>query len=250
MEKAFAGKVAVVTGGGSGIGKAIALELAVHGASVVVNDLKMEVAQKVVDQIVSSGGNAVAIAGNVGKPEDVKAVVDLAVKTYGKLNLAVNNAGIGGPLGLLADLDIEGYKNLMDINLHSVFYGMKYQIPEMLKVGGGAIVNISSILGLVGDGGAAPYVAAKHGVSGMTKAAAIGYAPQGIRINSVHPGYIETPLLGNLPKEARDGLISMHPIGRLGTANEVADLVLFLLSDKSTFITGSQHLVDGGYVAR
>ena len=120
----------------------------------------------------------------------------------------------------------------------------------MLKAGGGAIVNISSILGLVGDAGAVPYVTAKHGVTGMTKAVALGYADKGIRINSVHPGYIETPLLGNLPKEAFDGLVSLHPIGRLGTANEVADLVLFLLSDKALFITGSSHLVDGGYTAK
>ena len=250
MKKTFEGKTALVTGGGSGIGKAVALELAVHGANVVVNDLHLETAMKVVDQIVSSGGNAVAIAGNVGKPEDVKAAVELAVTSYGGLHLAVNNAGISGPLGPITEIDIHAYKELMDVNLHSIFYGMRFQIPELLKAGGGAIVNISSILGLVGDAGAVPYVTAKHGVTGMTKAVALGYADKGIRINSVHPGYIETPLLGNLPKEAFDGLVSLHPIGRLGTANEVADLVLFLLSDKASFITGSSHLVDGGYTAK
>jgi len=250
MNSGFEGKVALVTGGGSGIGKAVALHLGANGASVVVNDLKIEVAQKVVDQIVSSGGKAFAIAGNVGKPEDVKAAVDAAVKQFGGLHLAFNNAGIGGPLGPIADIDIQGYKDLMDVNLHSVFYGMHYEIPEMLKSGGGAIVNTSSILGLVGDANAVPYVTAKHGVSGMTKAAALGYAHQGIRINSVHPGYIDTPLLGALPKEAYDGLVALHPIGRLGTADEVAELVLFLLSDKASFITGSQHLIDGAYTAK
>ena len=250
MEKTFAGKVALVTGGGSGIGKAVALELAVHGASVVVNDLHLEEALKVVDQIVSSGGNAVSISGDVGKAEDVKAIVDLAVTTYGGLHLAFNNAGIGGPMGAIADIDLQGYRDLMHVNLDSVFYGMHFEIPAMIKSGGGAIVNTSSILGLVADGGALPYVAAKHGITGMTKAAAISYADKKIRINSVHPGYIDTPLLGTLPKEALAGIIALHPMGRLGTAHEVADLVLFLLSEKSTFITGSAHLVDGGYTAR
>jgi NAD(P)-dependent dehydrogenase (short-subunit alcohol dehydrogenase family) len=250
MSKEFEGKTAIVTGGGSGIGKAVALALADGGANVVVNDLKQEVAQAVVDEITAAGGTAVAIAGDVGKPDDVKASVDLAVSTYGALHLAFNNAGIGGPQGLVEDIDIDGYLKLMDVNLHSVFYGMHFQAPAIAAAGGGAIVNTSSILGVVGDANALPYVAAKHGVAGMTKAAGISYAPKGVRINSVHPGYIDTPLLGELPAELYDGLVAKHPMGRLGTSEEVAALVLFLLSDKASFIAGSQHLVDGGYTAQ
>jgi NAD(P)-dependent dehydrogenase (short-subunit alcohol dehydrogenase family) len=250
MSKEFEGKTAIVTGGGSGIGKAVALALADGGANVVVNDLKQEVAQAVVDEITAAGGTATALAGDVGNPDDVKASVDLAVSTYGALHLAFNNAGIGGPQGLVEDIDIEGYLKLMDVNLHSVFYGMHFQAPAIAAAGGGAIVNTSSILGVVGDANALPYVAAKHGVAGMTKAAGISYAPKGVRINSVHPGYIDTPLLGDLPAEIYDGLVAKHPLGRLGTSEEVAELVLFLLSDKASFIAGSQHLVDGGYTAQ
>jgi len=250
MGKKFDGKVALVTGGASGIGRAVALALAAKGAKVVVADIHLEPAQAVVEEIRQAGGTAVAVAGNVGKPEDVKAAVDAAVAEFGALHLAFNNAGIGGPLGPITDITIEGYHQLMDVNLHGVFYSMYYEIPEMLKAGGGSIVNNSSILGLVGEASAVPYVTAKHGVTGMTRAVALAYANQGIRVNSVHPGYIDTPLLAGIPQEMYDGLVALHPIGRLGTSEEVATYVLFLLSDDASFVTGSQGVVDGGYTTR
>lgn len=250
MSKEFDGKVALVTGGASGIGAAVTLELAREGAAVVVVDLNEEGAQKVVDQVTADGGRAVAFAADTTDPDRMRAAVEMAVSEFGALHLAFNNAGISGPLGPLTEIDIEGYQRLMDINLNAVFYGMYYEIPAIIEAGGGSIVNTSSILGLVGDPGAVPYVAAKHGVTGLTKAAALGYADQGVRINSVHPGYIDTPLLKNLSEEWYAGLVAKHPVGRLGKAEEVAELVLFLLSDRSSFITGSQQTIDGGYTAQ
>jgi len=250
MTEEFEGKAALVTGGGSGIGEAVAKQLAAGGARVVVNDLNPEAAQRVVDGIAAAGGTALALAGDVGDPEDIEAAVGEAVTAYGALHLAFNNAGIGGPMGPIGEVDIAGYRKLMDVNLHSVFYGMKYEVPAMIAAGGGAIVNMSSILGLVGSPLAVPYVSAKHAVAGMTKAVALQVAAQGIRANSVHPGYIDTPLLSNLPEGAYDALVGMHPIGRLGRAEEVGELVTFLLSDRASFITGSQHVVDGGYTAQ
>lgn len=251
MSKNFEGKTILVTGGGSGIGEAVALQLGAEGANVAVADINLEAAQKVVTAIEAAGGTAAATACDVGDAHAVKAMVDWTVQTFGALHGAFNNAGIGGPGGLAQDIDIDEYHKLMNVNLHSVFYGMKYEAPEIIKAGGGSIVNTSSILGLVGEGLFLPYVTAKHGVVGMTKAAAISYASQGVRVNSVHPGYINTPLVANsLDDATREGLISLHPIGRLGESAEVAEVVCFLLSDKASFVTGSQYVVDGAYTAR
>ena len=177
--------------------------------------------------------------------------VDQAVKKFGGLHIAVNNAGIGGPLKPLGEYPVDGWDRIISINLSGVFYGMRYQIPAMLASGGGSIVNIASILGKVGTKNAAGYVAAKHGVIGLTETAALDYADQKIRINAVGPGYILTPLLTNTLDEATmKGLAGLHPMGRLGTASEVAEMVLWLNSDKASFVTGAYYNVDGGYLAQ
>jgi len=239
----FEGKVAVVTGGASGIGLAVCQALAAKGAKVVVADFNAEAGEKVADEI---GGTFFKV--DVTDCHQVKAMVDFAVEKFGKLDYAVNNAGIGGPQDAITNIDEADYEHLIAVNQHSVFYGMKYEIPEILKTKG-AVVNVSSILGLVAAPLAVCYVAAKHAVAGMTKAAAVFYAAQGIRINSVHPGYIDTPLLAGLPHEVIDPIVGAHPLGRLGTAEEVASVVLFLLSDEASNVIGSQYLVDGGYTA-
>jgi NAD(P)-dependent dehydrogenase (short-subunit alcohol dehydrogenase family) len=180
----------------------------------------------------------------------VQKLVEQTLATYGALHLAVNNAGIGGANASVADYPLDAWHRIIDVNLHSVFYGMKYQIPAIIRSGGGAIVNMASILGCVGWRGSAGYVAAKHAVLGMTQAAALEYAQQGVRINAVGPGFIDTPLLQNMDAQAYAALKALHPIGRLGTAEEVAALTCFLLSASASNITGSYHLVDGGFTAQ
>ena len=251
MTREFDGKIALVTGGGSGIGAACAVQLAEQGAKVVVADMNLDGAQAVVQRIKASGGDAAAFKIDVSDAVAVKAMIDFTVKTFGGLDCAVNNAGIGGPLKPIADYEIDEWKHVIDVNQNSVFYCMKYELEVMLPKGRGSIVNMSSILGTNGHGAAPAYVAAKHALIGMTKSAGIAYSAQGIRVNAVGPGYIRTPLVeDSLDAEAMAALVGLHPIGRLGSSEEVANLTLFLLSDRASFITGSYHLVDGGYAAQ
>jgi NAD(P)-dependent dehydrogenase (short-subunit alcohol dehydrogenase family) len=247
----FNGKVAIVTGAASGIGAAIAKALARDGASVVLADVDIKGADDVAAEIKAAGGTATITEVNVADAIEVEAMVETAKHTYGGLHLAVNNAGIGGPSAPTGEYPLDGWHKVIDTNLHSVFYGMRYQIPAIIASGGGAIVNMASILGSVGFANAPAYVAAKHGVVGVTKVAAMEYAKQGVRINSIGPGFIDTPLLSkHLDDAALNYVRGLHPAGRLGTSEEVAALTLFLLSDEASFITGSYHLVDGGYVAQ
>lgn len=247
----FAGKVAVVTGAGSGIGEAIAVALAARGAQVVVSDISLDNAERVASAIIKDNGSASPNVTDVADAAAVEAMVQFAVSTYGGLDIAVNNAGIGGPLAPTGEYAIDGWRKVIDINLNGVFYGLRYQIPAMLARGGGAIINMASILGAVGTANSPAYVAAKHGVVGLTKAAALEYATHDIRINSVGPGYIETPLVtGSLDEATLQALRGMHAMQRLGTSEEVAALVVFLASDAASFITGSYHVVDGGYTTR
>jgi NAD(P)-dependent dehydrogenase (short-subunit alcohol dehydrogenase family) len=247
----FNGKVAIVTGGASGIGEAIVKTLAAGGAKVVVADINGNAARATADELAKAGGTAASFAVDVSDAASVEAMVEFARSTYGGLHLAVNNAGIGGASAPTGEYPLEAWRKVIGVNLDGVFYGLRYEIPAILASGGGAIVNMASILGSVGFANSPAYVAAKHAIVGLTKNAAIEYAKQGIRVNSVGPAFIDTPLLSkNLDAETLKFIATLHPVGRLGRAEEVAALTAFLLSDEASFITGSYHLVDGAYVAQ
>lgn len=246
--KLLENKVAIVTGGASGIGKAIVELFVKEGAKVVVADLNEKLGDQLIDNLGDS--NIIFVKADASSAEDNKKIVDVAIENFGALHIAVNNAGIGGDSATVGDLSIEGWKKVIDINLNGVFYGMHYQLPEMEKVGG-SIINMASILGQVGFANSSAYVAAKHGVVGLTKSAGWEYATKGVRINAIGPGFISTPLVDNaLDADALKYLETQHAFQRLGKAEEVAELALWLASDKSSFVTASYYPVDGGYLAK
>lgn len=248
--KSLEKKVALVTGAGSGIGKAIALTYASEGAAVMVSDINEDGGKETVDEIIKSGGSAAFFKANTSKPEESEALVNTTVQHFGKLDIACNNAGIGGEAALTEDYDLASWHKVLDVNLNGVFYGCKYQLKAMETNGSGVIVNIASIHGMVAAPMSSAYTTSKHGVVGLTRNIGTEYGPKNIRCNAIGPGYIMTPLLENVANtEMLEALRQKHPIGRLGTAQDVANMALFLSTDKASFITGAYFLVDGGYTA-
>jgi NAD(P)-dependent dehydrogenase (short-subunit alcohol dehydrogenase family) len=251
--KEFDGKVALVTGGGSGIGRATALAFAREGAQVVIGNRNVERGEETVSMIRKAGGTASFKRTDVLVAAEIEALVDHAVKTYGRLDLAFNNAGIEGDVAPLVEQTEANYDAVMDVNVKGVWLSMKYEIPPMLERGGGAIVNCSSVAGVIGFPGVAIYIASKHAVIGLTKTAALEYSAQGIRINAVNPAVIDTEMVDRfavgLNMEKND-FSTLHPIGRIGRVEEVAEAVLWLCSGRASFVTGHSLIVDGGFTAR
>jgi NAD(P)-dependent dehydrogenase (short-subunit alcohol dehydrogenase family) len=220
----------------------------------VVSDVSEEEGRQTVAEIEAAGGRALFVKTDVTQPDQVEAMVRAAVDTFGRLDWAVNNAGIGGPAATAGDYSLDDWRKVLDVNLNGVWLCLKYEVQSMAKSGGGSIVNVASILGLVGFPSAPAYVTAKHGVVGLTKAAALDHAQQGIRVNAVCPGFIQTPLIteaGMTPgSDAQAAIAATHAMNRLGSDDEVAAIILWLCSDEASFVTGAPYLVDGGYVAQ
>lgn len=251
MEKIFQQKTAIVTGGSFGIGRATAIAFAERGANVAIVDIVED--SETLDMITSAGGKALFITCDVSDPTSVKAMVEKTVATFGRLDFAFNNAGIEGATAPTADCTEENWDRVIAVNLKGPWLCMKYQIPHMLKQKTSAIVNCSSVAGLVGFLGIPAYVASKHGLAGLTKATALEYAKTGLRVNAVSPGVIKTPMIDRFTgknKEVEQQFVSMEPIGRLGEPSEVANAVIWLCSDAASFVTGHIMPVDGGWVAQ
>ncbi|WP_410881616.1 SDR family NAD(P)-dependent oxidoreductase [Myroides sp. DW712] len=245
--KLLADKVAIVTGGASGIGKAVVELFVKEGAKVVIADLNVDLGLQLAKNL---GAQTHFVKSNAASPTDNEALVKETLEKFGRLDIAVNNAGIGGASAPTGEYAIEEWQKVISINLDGVFYGMRYQIPAMLNKGGGSIINVASILGQVGFAGSPAYVAAKHGVVGLTKTAAWDYGTQNIRINAVGPGFIETPLLSSMDPQVKHFLESQHAMQRLGTSEEVAEIIAWLASDKASFATGGYYPIEGGYLAK
>jgi NAD(P)-dependent dehydrogenase (short-subunit alcohol dehydrogenase family) len=253
MSGEFKGKVALITGGSSGIGRATSLAFAKEGAKVVFGDIDEAGAEETLSLIRQAGGEAIFVKTDVANAADVKALVDAAIRAFDRLDYAHNNAGIDGEFATIVANTEENFDHVMGVNLKSVWLGMKYEIPEMRKRGGGAIVNTSSVAGLVAFRTMGPYVASKHGVIGLTKTAALEYSNFGIRVNAVCPGAIRTPMIDtfiNNDPETEAAMSALQPIGRMGRAEEVASLILWLCSDAAAFVTGASIAIDGGIVAQ
>jgi NAD(P)-dependent dehydrogenase (short-subunit alcohol dehydrogenase family) len=252
MKKPLEGKIALVTGASSGIGRATALVFAREGAKVIVADLDEKGGQETIARVKAVGSEAIFVKTDVSRAMDVEALVRKTLEAYGRLNCAVNNAGTANEWGLLHEASEETWDHVIHINLKGVWLCMKYEIPPMLKQGGGVIVNISSIMGLVGHIHKPIYAASKHGVIGLTKSAALQYAKSGIRVNAVCPGWIRTPITeGRLnDPESRERMIATIPLGRVGSPEEVAEAVVWLCSEAASFVTGHTLLVDGGFMAQ
>jgi NAD(P)-dependent dehydrogenase (short-subunit alcohol dehydrogenase family) len=251
--KEFDGKVALVTGGSSGIGRATALAFARERAQVVIGDRNTRRGEETVSMIRNAGGTASFRRTDVLVAADIEALVEHAISEYGGLDLAFNNAGIEGDVRPLVEQTEANYDALMDINVKGVWLSMKYEIPRMLERGGGAIVNCSSVAGVIGFPGIGIYAASKHAVIGLTKTAALEYSAQGIRINAVNPAVIDTEMADRLAaglNMKKDDLSTLHPIGRIGQVDEVADAVLWLCSGRASFVTGHSLVVDGGFTVR
>jgi len=253
MDRTMDGKVALVTGAAAGIGRATAVAFARNGARVAVSDVNDAAGEETARMIAAAGGTAIYVHADVSRSPEVKALIARVIDAFGRLDYAFNNAGIEGQSAPTAECTEENWDRVIGINLKGVWLCMKEEIPQMLHQGGGAIVNCASIAGLVGFAGVPAYTSSKHGILGLTKTAALEYATQGIRINAVCPGVIQTAMIerftgGSSEAEAR--LVAQEPIGRMGTSEEIADAVIWLCSDGAGFVTGHSLVVDGGFVAR
>jgi NAD(P)-dependent dehydrogenase (short-subunit alcohol dehydrogenase family) len=246
MTASQSGRVALITGGASGIGAACARTLARSGMLIVIADQSLDAAAALAKDINST---AAAVQVDVSDEASCRGMVDFTIQKFGRLDVAVNNAGLGNPdRSRVAELTFDSWRRLMGVNLDGVFLSMKAEIPAMLG-GRGSIINISSVMGTVAVSGACAYVASKHGVVGLTKAAALDYAKDGIRVNAVAPGYVDTPMLGNRTEAQRAEIASRHPLGRIAAPEEIAAVVAFLASSESSFVSGAYYTVDGGYTA-